>query len=396
VRGHRATIVKVLIFSVVAVLMTIGLGVKLANTMLFADAYKLEAAFSDATGVLRGDAVKLAGVDIGRVKGFHIEDGAAIVDFTVEDDISLPTDSTAALRWRNVLGQRFLYVYPGTDNETFEDGDRIPVEQTRDVADIGELLNKAGPILKAIDPQDANAFLDSVNTALSGNERDVRQLIDDGAKLGEALADEDENIKKLISSADRIMAAYASQDDALGQIFTDLDSVGTVLERRIHDINSLVDNFSVVQAQLDELATENRENIDASLASLHSVARTLKNHRGNLVQTLRTLPFGVSGYWQTTSWGEWFNVRVVKINVRDQQSNIIVEQAEDTSQRPSEGGSPDVGHGAGDGYEQDEDGDDAEPKGDGGSRDGSHNDDSARQDLSAILRFLFTGIGGGR
>jgi phospholipid/cholesterol/gamma-HCH transport system substrate-binding protein len=389
----KMTFVKVGIFSVIAVLMTVALGVKLANERLFADQYKMQAAFEDATGVLKGDSVKVAGIDVGRVRGFQIEDGQAVVEFTVDDDVELPKDSTATLRWRNVLGQRFLYLFPGGENELFEEGDRIPAEQTDDVADIGELLNKAGPILKAIDPRDANAFLDSVNTALEGNEQDVRQLIDDGAQLAETLADEDENIKQLISSADKIMAAYASQDDALGQIFDDLDTVGSVLRRRINDVTSLVDNFSEVQAQLDELVTTNRGNIDASLSSLEKVAKTLKNNRANLAETLETLPFGVSGYWQTTSWGEWFNVRIVQINVRDQQSNPIVDERENETQRPSKGGSPDVGDGAGNGYEKDEDGDDGDPKGkDKGRNDGDG--DRPRQDISAILRFIFTGIGG--
>lgn len=396
--GLKITIIKVIVFAMVAIVMTIALGVKLANTRLFANTYQLEAAFEDATGVLRGDAVKLAGVDVGRVQGFYIDGGEAIVEFTVDDDIELPEDSTVSLRWRNVLGQRFLYVHPGSGSNPYEEGERIPAENTEDVADIGQLLNNAGPILKAIDPDQANQFLDAVNTALTGNERNVRNLIDDGAKLAETLAGEDENIKRLLSSTDEIMAAYASQDDALGEIFDNLDDVGVVLRRRITDINSLVINFAKVQRQLDTLLSENKGNIDASLDSLDSVARLLKNNRARLHETLRTLPYGVLGYNQTSSWGEWFNVRIVRINVRDQSSGIIVDEEEDQSQRPQSGNSPDVGHGANDGYNKDEDGDDSTPKGggddgdDGGEQ--SRAADGSDSDIRAILRFLFLGFEG--
>lgn len=397
-KGHTGTLIKVLIFATIATMMTVALGVRLANTRLFAKTYKLEAAFEDATGVLRGDAVKLAGVDVGRVEGFFIDGGEAIIEFNIDEDIRLPKDSEVALRWRNVLGQRFLYVYPGDGDDVFEAGDRIPTENTEDVADIGTLLNNAGPILKAIDPRDANAFLDAVNTALTGNEKDVRGLIKDGAKLAETLAGEDENIKRLISSTDSIMAAYASQDQALGRIFDDLDVVGAALRRRITDVNSLVTNFADVQRQLDKLFNENKANIDTSLDSLDAVARLLKNNRAGLAETLRTLPYGIIGYNQTSSWGEWFNVRIVRINVRDPNSDIILDQAEDESQHPQSGGSPAVGHGANDGYDKDEDGDDRNPRGSGDEGDGEQRSgrsgSGTSTDISAILRFLFSGFGG--
>lgn len=381
----KSTLVKVLIFGAVAAMMTMALGVKLANSRLFADTYELEAAFEDATGVMANDAVKLAGVDVGRVQGTRIEDGQAIVTFNIDDDIELPMDSTIGIRWRNVLGQRFLYVYPGDDSDVLAEGSRISAENTEDVSDVGELLNKVGPILKAIDPDEANAFLDSVNTALQGNEQDVRQLLDEGAELAQTLAGEDENIKDLLTSADTVTGAFASQDEALGQIFDNLDGLGVVLERRLRDVNSLVTDFSVVQRELDELVVENRDDIDSTIASLDVVANTLAKHRKDLAETLRTLPLGVGQYQITSSWGEFFNVRLVAITIQDPDSNILVERRELDNQHSDEGGSPDVGNGAGDeGYEQDDQGDD---------QSNDDDDDGARysEGIDSILRFVLLG-----
>ena len=53
------------------------------NLHPFAHAYRLSARFSDASGVFKGDAVKLAGVDVGRVQGTRIDNGQAVVTFTV-------------------------------------------------------------------------------------------------------------------------------------------------------------------------------------------------------------------------------------------------------------------------------------------------------------------------
>ncbi|MBA2724833.1 MAG: MCE family protein [Actinobacteria bacterium] len=391
---NRMMLIKVLVFSTIAAILTVLLGVKLANSRLFADTYVMQAEFEDATGVLIGDSVKLAGVDIGRVEKAEIQDGKAVVTFNLDKTVELPKDSTVALRWRNVLGQRFLYVYPGDDEEVFVEGQRIPLDQTEDVSDIGEFLNRLGPVLKAIDPEQANAFLDSVNTALTGNEQDVRQLIDDGAELAATLGGEDENIKGLLSSTDQVMEAFASQDEALGQIFDDLDEVGGVLSRRTADINSLVTDFAVVQRQLNGLAVRNADNIDSTLRDLETVADVLADNREQLGYTLRTLPLGLAGYFQTSSWGEWFNVRITSLQFRDTESNIVAREDEAENQRGTKGGSPDVGHGAGDGYEKDADGDDRDPR---TSRRQKDRDDQNRRHaegavgIESVLRFVLMG-----
>jgi phospholipid/cholesterol/gamma-HCH transport system substrate-binding protein len=327
-RVSKAMLLKVVVFTIVCLLLTVALGLKLANSRLFADTYDMKAEFEDATGVLKGDAVKIAGVDVGRVTGTEIEDGKAVLSFNVDEEIQLPTDSEVAIRWRNVLGQRFVYIYPGDDEARWDEGDTIPMSQTNDVADIGEFLNRVGPILKAIDPEQANAFLDAVNTALASNEENIRTLLDAGASLASDLSERDGHIARTITNADTIMEAFASQDDQIASIIDDLDNVSGVLARRTDDVNQLVTNFADVQDQLDELLATSASNIDASIGSLEAVSSTLSSNEKNLGRTLRSTSAGISNYFQTSAWGEWFNVRIVELVLQDGESNDLVRQRE--------------------------------------------------------------------
>ncbi|MGH2698799.1 MAG: MlaD family protein, partial [Actinomycetota bacterium] len=298
-RVSKIMLVKVIVFTVVCIVFTVALGMKLANSRLFADTYDMKAEFEDATGVLKGDAVKIAGVDVGRVTGTGIANGKAVLTFNLDQGIRLPKDSEVAIRWRNVLGQRFVYVYPGDDDAEWAEGETIPASQTNDVADIGEFLNRVGPILKAIDPEQANAFLDAVNTALASNEENVRALLDAGSSLASDLSERDSHIARTIANADTIMEAFASQDDQIASIIDDLDNVSGVLARRTNEVNQLVTNFADVQDQLDELLTTSASNIDASIGSLDSVTNTLASNKKNLARTLGSTPAGVSNYFQT-------------------------------------------------------------------------------------------------
>jgi phospholipid/cholesterol/gamma-HCH transport system substrate-binding protein len=338
-RFSKGTLVKVVVFTVASVLLTVLLAFEIANvqlSQLFSDRIELEAEFENATGVFPGDSVKLAGVDVGRVTGTEIEDGKAVVTFQVESDVPITSEARVAIRWRNVIGLRFLYIYPTSSGRPLEDGDRIPITHTDSAGDIGELLNRLGPILKAIDPEKANAFLDAMNTALAGNETVVRTLLTEGSALATDLGDMDAQIRDLISSSDKIMAAYAGQNRNIGKIIDDLDLVSGELSTMTTEINELIENFAIVQQELEELLEENRANIDADLSYLNTLLATLSRNRALLAETLCTLPAGVQPYDMTSGWGEWFNVRIVKFVFKDQEGNEIGSFQETDRPKPGE------------------------------------------------------------
>src|SRR5438045_7014827 len=148
------TIIKLLAFFAVCAPFTGYLAFTIGNIHLFEHAYKLTASFDDATGLLKDDNVKVAGVVVGKVGSVKINQGRANVEFSVKDSVKVPTDSSVAIRWRNLIGQRYLYVYPGNGSTVLRGGDRV--QKTRSVVDVGELFNRLGPIVKAIDPKDAH------------------------------------------------------------------------------------------------------------------------------------------------------------------------------------------------------------------------------------------------
>jgi len=340
IRFSKKTLMKVLAFMAVSAFFTVILAMKIGNLQLFRHEYGLSAVFTNAQGVFKGDAVKLAGVDVGRVSGTRIENGHGVVDFTVSDNVKLPKDTRVAIRWRNVLGQRFLYVFPGGSGPSLKDGDTIPITHTEDSGDLGQLLNELGPILKAIDPDKANAFLDAMNEALDGNEGTVRQLLGDGSILAQRLAGMDRQIQTLISSSDTVLTTYANQNHEIARILDDLNSVGGSLHGMTGDIDSLVVNFAKVQQQLDRLLKDNRGDIDASLGQLKLLVQLLQGKRAELAQTLCSLPAGVAPYFQTTSWGEWFNVRIVRFTIKDSTGRTLVSQGETDNQRSGDSAKP--------------------------------------------------------
>ena len=88
------------------------------------DAYKLTATFDDVTGLLPDDNVKISGVVVGKVTSVSTQGRQRR---RRDEDRQRPRrapkrSTTAAIRWRNLIGQRYVYLYPGeTGGEALQD-----------------------------------------------------------------------------------------------------------------------------------------------------------------------------------------------------------------------------------------------------------------------------------
>jgi phospholipid/cholesterol/gamma-HCH transport system substrate-binding protein len=288
------------------------------NVDFFAERNDYEAVLDDATGLIENDEVRIAGVEAGRVTDIEVDRGQAIISFSLDDDVQITDTAQVGIRWRNVLGQKYLYVYPGEGGEPMAPGDRLPIEQAVASADVGELLNALGPVLTAIDPADANAFVQAVSEGVSGNESEVRALLSDAATVADTVGATDAEVGRIITNLDQLLGALAERDDALDSTLTDLSSLSTGLAERNDVLSDVVVQFSEVQTQLNTLLRENRGDLDGTITDLATIATVLREHRGDLDTALATLPAGLSPYHLQSAYGQWFNVRAVIVCLAQQ------------------------------------------------------------------------------
>lgn len=110
-RPLTGPLVKSLVFVVVTALATTVLGLSVAGTSVDSgtgtSTYK--ALFTDVTGLVDGDSVRISGVTVGEVTDVRVVDRrTAQVTFTVRDDRTLPRSTTAAVKYLNMVGQRYV------------------------------------------------------------------------------------------------------------------------------------------------------------------------------------------------------------------------------------------------------------------------------------------------
>jgi phospholipid/cholesterol/gamma-HCH transport system substrate-binding protein len=305
----KGTVVRLTLFVALCVFFTALLAFTIGNVNyrdpLDRNTYTVAATFDDVTGLLPNDNVKIAGVAIGKVSEVRLVDGRARVSMKLRKGYRVPSDTEAAVRWRNLLGQRYVYLYPGTSPVVMAKG--ATIEKTRSVVDLGELFNRLGPIVRAIDPQQVNTFLDSIVQALDGNEGAVRSVIADLGTVTEAIAARDQAIGRLLDNLSAVSDAIVNRDAQIRQTLDNLVALATTFSENTAIVDRAISNVGSISQDLAALLSANRSQIDSIIGNLVVVVKTVQAKLPQLNEVLSGLDQASAALFRSARYGEWLN-----------------------------------------------------------------------------------------
>ncbi|MAL92859.1 MAG: outer membrane lipid asymmetry maintenance protein MlaD [Pseudomonas sp.] len=116
-------------------------GLSVADT----DTYKLYAYFDNIAGLTVRSKVTMAGVTIGKVTAIDLDRDSYTgrVTLEIQEDVNiLPADSTASILTAGLLGEKYICISVGGEEEVLKDGDTIQDTQSSLVLEdlIGKFL----------------------------------------------------------------------------------------------------------------------------------------------------------------------------------------------------------------------------------------------------------------
>jgi phospholipid/cholesterol/gamma-HCH transport system substrate-binding protein len=222
-------------------------GLAFTKAVPFEDHFEVSAVFETSNNLRPGSPVRVAGVDVGEVRGVEEvregEEASVVIMRIHKEGRPLRQDAEMAIRPRIFLeGNFFVDVTPGTPSAPeLEDGDTIPIQQTSTPVqfdqilaalqsdtreDLKVLLREYSSALEGDGARGFNrsirwwkpAYRDSalVNEAMLGeNEGDLSGYIDKAGQVAEALDRDPEALKSLITDFNRTAAAFARVDQRL-------------------------------------------------------------------------------------------------------------------------------------------------------------------------------------
>ena len=249
----------------------------------FTQGFRMSAVFETSNNLRTNSPVRVAGVEVGRVKEikrFQDTDMAEVVMEIKKTGLPIHKDATAKIRPRIFLeGNFFVDLSPGTpDAPKIDKGDTIPATQTSAPVQLDQLLTS----LQSDTREDLKSLLAEYGRALDGPAAESDRLMENeddstrGETGAESLNDTYDDAGPALRGAAIVNEAFlGTEEHDLSKAIKGLQRVTSALGRNENALQGFVENFNTTLA----IFGDEKDNVSATLREL----------AGTLPQANRTL-----------------------------------------------------------------------------------------------------------
>jgi phospholipid/cholesterol/gamma-HCH transport system substrate-binding protein len=308
-RQTAAPLVKFSLFALVTIAATALLAATIVN-ISFTPKDTYHAVFTDVTGLETGDDIRVAGVRVGEVEGIRIKDRTlAEVTFTVGADRPLLAGTHAVVRYRNLVGQRYIALTegPGDITARLRPGGTIPLSRTQPALDLNALLNGFKPLFAALSPSDVNQLATEIVQTLQGEGGTVNSLLAHTASLTGTLADRDKLIGSVITNLNTVLETLDKRGSRFSGLLTQLRRVVSGLAADRRPIGESLVSIGDLTDVTSGLLKDARPPLKDDIAGLGDLTGTLNKNENTVEGVLKRLPNKLNKLTGTASYGSWFN-----------------------------------------------------------------------------------------
>jgi len=287
-----------------------ALGIAVILAILFA-AFNLDslgggdthtAAFRDASGLVSGNEVRIAGVKVGKVTAVSLNRDRVRVTFRVDEPLGDRTRAT--IRIKTVLGQKFLALEPDGDAPL---KDEIPLERTASPFDVMQAVTGLAGTVKQIDTAQLAKAFDVLSEAFADTPEHVKASLDGLSRLSQTISSRDQQLRELLARANQVSTVLAARDEEFARLVTDGNLLLAEVARRRDALHRLVEATVTLSDQLTGLLQDNRQQLQPALQQLREVVSVLQRNRDKLAATLRGLAPFLKAFANVTGNGRWFD-----------------------------------------------------------------------------------------
>lgn len=308
------TLLKSLVFVVVTVLATGVLLLTISDSG--GGPRTVRAVFTDVTALQVGDDVRMAGVRIGSVSGIDITGRTqAEVSMSLSTDVPLAATVTAAIRYRNLVGQRYVALDQGdgSPDQRWPDSRVLGTDRTSPALDLTTLFDGFQPLFKALDPGQVNDLSYQIVRIFQGEGGTVDSLLTETASLTSTLADKDAVIGQVVDNLNAVLDVVNDHTADLQTTISTLQQLVSGLAADRESIGSAVQGIAGLTTTVAGFLDDGRPGLQRSIDSLGALSANLAASSPTLNSFFSTLPGKLDALGRTVSYGSWVNFYVCSL-----------------------------------------------------------------------------------
>lgn len=312
-----STLIKFAIFGLVMAMLTAFLFLVFSDTRTGA-ANEYTAVFKDASRLKSGDTVRIAGIRVGTVKDVELQaDRSVLVTFDADKNTVLTTGTQAAIRYLNLVGDRYLELVDAPDStQIVPAGGQIPEDRTAPALDLDVLLGGLKPVIQGLNPEDVNGLTTSLIQILQGQGGTLDSLFSKTSSFSNSLADNNQVIEELIVDLRTVLDTLAQDGDEFSGAIDKLEQLVSGLSADRDPIGTAITSLDNGTASLADLLGRGRAPLANTVDELNRLAPLVDNDLDRLDATLQRLPEIYRKLARVGSYGAWFPYYICGISFR--------------------------------------------------------------------------------
>lgn len=284
-RGRGKDTIAIAVLAVIAIVMTLWIFTQQKASLpswapiVGEDFVHLTAEFSDAQAVTpgQGQAVVIAGIQVGRISSVELDEGRAVVGMDVQPEYLdlIHPNATLLLRPKTNLNDMTVEIDPGRGGETVSDGHRFPLAQTEPAIQFEAFLSA----LDADTQQYLQLLVAGGAEAIGGRGRQLSRVFRRFQPFAHRIAD----LNRAVAQRRRALARVIHN---FGLLTTELGRRDSEIERFVRGSKDALGDFANQQASIQEALVEFPPTLSALNSALASSDRFSTVARPALTQLI--------------------------------------------------------------------------------------------------------------
>jgi phospholipid/cholesterol/gamma-HCH transport system substrate-binding protein len=269
------------------------------------------AIFSEASGLVPEDEVRIAGVKVGTVTGVSLHGPSAHtvkVSFRIKN--AFVGDRTEAIiKIKTVLGRKYLEL--DSQGAGKQDPSReIPLARTLTPYDVYPAFSDLTKTVGAIDTKALGQSLETIAQTFKDTPASVRTTLNGLSRLSTTISSRDQALRTLLARANAVTGVLADRDAELVKLLSDGNLLLAELNARRAAIRTLFLNTSALSLQISGLVSDNTRTLKPALDQLKGVLDILERNLDNIDRGLALLAPFYRVFANTLGNGRWFDTYI--------------------------------------------------------------------------------------
>lgn len=315
-RDKRRSLIGFGIFATIAIALMVFVLTEVARLAAVTDGYHVHAYYDDVSLLKVNDPVRVAGVTVGSVTEYGLDqaNGNRVrVDMVIRDDIKIPVDSRAEMRWANAIGMKMVLLKPGKSDRFLADGDEI-VNSVPSIESQAAALTEFGPDPKEAAEDAGQSGLDTAEFSRTAQEladaikevrKDVGGIFDSATAGVETLLDRAEVFEQMLGDYDVVTKTLSKREKQIGQMVDNMVTLADAFVGNREMLGEAIGEADKTLSAVDKILTRSGHDLDRVFDGSAKFLDMVHDHRGDLKRFWKNYPALFQNAFEIINKGEF-------------------------------------------------------------------------------------------